>query len=223
MKRVAIDELLDTDSGSPEEVASSIRDLVNINRWFGGISSNVEVLEKVAAKLNRSRLSVLEVASGSGEVSRLVAERIAKKGIELELTLMDRARSHLGNHFPRVAGDAVALPFRDNSFDVVSCNLFAHHLSVPQLVQFAREGVRVSRTVFLINDVVRSPLHLAMVYAGLPLFRSRLTWHDAPASVRQAYTIAEMREMLRSVSNASLNISRHYLFRMNLQLWKLHV
>lgn len=222
MKRVAIDELLDSDFGSPEEVASSIRDLVNINRWFGGISSGAEVLEKVAAKLNRSRLSVLEVASGSGEVSRLVAERIAKKGIELELTLMDRARSHLGNHFPRVTGDAVALPFRDNSFDVVSCNLFAHHLSAPQLAQFAREGVRVSRTAFLINDVVRNPLHLAMVYAGLPLFRSRLTWHDAPASVRQAYTIAEMREMLRSVPNASLNISRHYLFRMNLQLWKLH-
>ena len=222
MKRVAIDELLDTDSGSPEEVASSIRDLVNINRWFGGISSGAAMLEKVAAKLNRSRLSVLEVASGSGEVSRLVAERLAKKDIKLDLTLMDRAPSHLGNHFPRVAGDAVAIPFRDNSFDVVSCNLFAHHLSPPQLLQFAREGVRVSRAVFLINDVVRNPLHLALVYAGLPLFRSRLTWHDAPASVRQAYTIAEMREMLRSVPNASLDISRHYLFRMNLQLWKLH-
>jgi SAM-dependent methyltransferase len=222
MKRVAIDELLDTDSGSPEEVMASIRDLVNINRWFGGISSGVAMLEKVAAKVNRSRLSVLEVASGSGEVSRLVAERLAKKGIELEVTLMDRVRSHLGNHFSRVTGDAVAIPFRDNSFDVVSCNLFAHHLSAPQLLQFAREGVRVSRAALLINDVVRNPLHLMMVYAGLPLFRSRLTWHDAPASVRQAYTVAEMRDMLRSVPNVSLNISPHYLFRMNLQLWKLH-
>jgi hypothetical protein len=62
MKRVAIDELLDTDSGSPEEVASSIRDLVNINRWFGGISSGAAMLKKVAAKLNRSRISVREVA-----------------------------------------------------------------------------------------------------------------------------------------------------------------
>jgi SAM-dependent methyltransferase len=222
MKRVAIDELLDTDSGSPEEVASSIRDLVNINRWFGGISSGAAMLKKVAAKLNRSRISVLEVASGSGEVSRLVAERLAKNGVTLDLTLMDRIGSHLGNHFPRVTGDAVALPFRDNSFDVVSCNLFAHHLSVPQVQQFAREGVRVSRAAFLISDVVRNPLHLALVYAGLPLFRSRLTWHDAPASVRQAYTIAEMRNMLSAIPNASLHASRHYLFRMNLELWKLH-
>ena len=222
MKRVAIDELLDTDCGSPEEIAASIRDLVNINRWFGGISSGTAMLEEVAAKLNRSRLSVLEVASGSGEVSRLVAERLAKKGVELKVTLMDRARSHLGNHFPSVAGDAVAIPFRDNSFDVVSCNLFAHHLSAPQLLQFAREGVRASRAAFLINDLIRNPLHLALVYAGLPLFSSRLTWHDAPASVRQAYTVAEMREMLGAIPNASLSISRHYLFRMNLQLWKRH-
>jgi len=222
MKRVAIDELLDTDCGSPEEIAASIRDLVNINRWFGGISSGTAMLEEVAAKLNRSRLSVLEVASGSGEISRLVAERLAQKGVELKVTLMDRARSHLGNHFPSVAGDAVAIPFRDNSFDVVSCNLFAHHLSAPQLLQFAREGVRASRAAFLINDLIRNPLHLALVYAGLPLFRSRLTWHDAPASVRQAYTVAEMREMLGAIPNASLSISRHYLFRMNLQLWKRH-
>ncbi len=222
MKRVAIDELLDTDSGSPQEVAASIRDLVNINRWFGGISSGVMMLEKVAAKLNRSRFSVLEVASGSGEVSRLVAECLAKKGIELDITLMDRAPSHLGNHFSRVAGDAVAIPFRDNSFDVVSCNLFAHHLSAPQIQQFAREGVRVSRAAFLISDVVRNPLHLMLVYAGLPLFRSRLTWHDAPASVRQAYTVAEMSDMLRAIPNTSLNISRHYLFRMSLELWKFY-
>ena len=222
MKRVAIDELLDTDSGSPQEVAASIRDLVNINRWFGGISSGVMMLEKVAAKLNRSRFSVLEVASGSGEVSRLVAECLAKKGIELDITLMDRAPSHLGNHFSRVAGDAVAIPFRDNSFDVVSCNLFAHHLSAPQIQQFAREGVRVSRAAFLISDVVRNPFHLMLVYAGLPLFRSRLTWHDAPASVRHAYTVAEMSDMLRAIPNASLNISRHYLFRMSLELWKFY-
>jgi hypothetical protein len=72
----------------------------------------------------------------------------------------------------------------------------------------------------MINDVVRSPLHLALVYAGLPLFRSRLTWHDAPASVRQAYTVEEMREMLASTPAARVEISSHYLFRMGVIAWK---
>jgi hypothetical protein len=101
-------------------------------------------------------------------------------------------------------------------------NLFVHHLSRPQLFQFAQEGVRVARTAFLINDLIRSPWHLALVYAGLPLFRSRLTRHDAPASVRQAYAPTEMREILGKVSNSSLTINRYYLFRMSVELWKLH-
>jgi len=63
-------------------------------------------------------------------------------------------------------------------------------------------------------------MHLALVYAGLPLFRSRLTHHDAPASVRQAYTTAEIRDLLKRTSAARVEIHRHYLFRMGVMVWK---
>jgi 2-polyprenyl-3-methyl-5-hydroxy-6-metoxy-1,4-benzoquinol methylase len=222
MKRVAIAELLDTDSGTPEEIASSIRDLRNINRWFGGISSNVAMLEEVAARLNVSRLSMLEVASGSGELSSLVANRLAQKGIQIQITLLDRVRSHLNGSSHGILGDALALPFADSSFDVVSSNLFVHHLAPEELFQFAQEGLRVCSSAFLINDLVRGPLHLALVYMGLPLFRSRLTWHDAPASVRQAYTPEEIRSLFSNLTS-SVEIQHHYLFRMSIKLWKSHV
>ena len=39
MKRVAIPELLDTDSGTPAEIATALSDLKHINQWFGGISA----------------------------------------------------------------------------------------------------------------------------------------------------------------------------------------
>ena len=54
-----------------------------------------------------------------------------------------------------MAGDALALPFRDASFDLVSCNLFAHHLSPQELVRFVDEALRVCRVAVLINDLVR--------------------------------------------------------------------
>jgi ubiquinone/menaquinone biosynthesis C-methylase UbiE len=222
MKRVAIAELLDTDSGTPEEVASSLRDLRNINRWFGGISSNVAMLEQVAAKLHASKLSMLEVAAGSGELSGLIAERLAKKSIQLKVTLLDRARSHLNSNSHGIVGDALALPFADSSFDIVSSNLFVHHLAPEQLLQFAREGLRVCRSAFLINDLIRSRLHLALAYMGLPLFRSRVTRHDAPASVRQAYTPDEIRSLFSKLTS-SVEIQHHYLFRMSIKLWKAHV
>jgi SAM-dependent methyltransferase len=119
-----------------------------------------------------------------------------------------------------VAGDVLALPFHDGSFDLVESVIFLHHLSPDQVIQSVNEALRVCRTAALINDLVRHPLHLALVYAGLPLFRSHITHHDAPASVRQAYTEAEMRELLKQTSAARVEIRFHYLFRMGVIVWK---
>jgi hypothetical protein len=54
----------------------------------------------------------------------------------------------------------------------------------------------------------------------MPLYRSRLTRHDAPASVRQAYTPEEMQTLLAQSSAARVEIHRHYLFRMGVIAWK---
>lgn len=223
MKRAVILELLDTDSGTPVEIATSLSDLRRINRWFGGLSTTQSLIERVASKLGATSLSVLEVAAGPSEVPELVRTKMQKRRIEIEVTLLDRAASHFSNRSNgsrAVVGDALALPFADASFDVVCCCLFAHHLGLAELVQFVNEGLRVGRTAVLINDLIRHPLHLALVYAGRPLYRSRLTQHDAPASVRQAYTREEMLELLKQTKAAKTEISRHYLFRMGVVIWK---
>jgi ubiquinone/menaquinone biosynthesis C-methylase UbiE len=228
MKRAVTPELLDTDSGTPAEVAASLSDLRRINRWFGGISTTKSMIEDVARKLNAKSLSLLEVAAGSGDVPGLAAQRLKDRGIELKVTLLDRAASHLGASSSNngnaerrtVVGDALALPFPDGSFDLVDCGLFTHHLSPEQVVQFVNEGLRACRSAVLINDLVRHPAHLALVYAGWPLYRSRLTRHDGPASVRQAYTPDEMLALLGQTRAARVEIRRHYLFRMGVTVWK---
>jgi len=220
MKRVVIPELLDTDSGTSAEIVASLSDLQRINRWFGGIAATEGLIGRVAREINSSSLSLLEVAAGSGYVSEIARQRLANRGLRLDLTLLERAPSHLSNGNRAVVGNALALPFRDASFDLLCCNLFAHHLSPPELRQFVDDALRVCRIAVLIDDIVRHPLHLALVYAGLPLYRSRMTRHDAPASVRQAYTPHEMRTLLAQTKAARVEIHRHYLFRMGVTAWK---
>jgi ubiquinone/menaquinone biosynthesis C-methylase UbiE len=220
MKRVPTAELLDTDSGTAAEVAASIGDLRSINRWFGGTSTTVAMVERVAHARKQSSLSLLEVAAGSGYVPETAGCRLQRRGLQLQITLLDRASSHLRNGNRAVAGEALALPFQDGSFDLLSCNLFVHHLSPQEVVQFVEEALRVCRIAVLINDLVRHPLHLALVYAAMPFYGSRLTRHDAPASVRQAYTAEEMRPLLAQTSAARVEIRRHYLFRMGVMVWK---
>lgn len=222
MKRVVVPELLDTDAGTPSEVAQSIKDLRMFNRAFGGVSTVTTLLRRIAEKKQLKEISWVDVAGSEGFVAISAQKALVQSGIKLFPVMLDRAATHMnGATAAAVCGDALALPFRDDSFDVVGSSLFLHHLEPKEIIRFVAEGLRVARHAFLIHDLVRHPLHLALSYLGFPVYRSRLTRHDAPASVRRAYTEDEVRQMLaRVVDPASIEITRFYLYRMGVIVWK---
>ena len=218
MRRHPTEELLDTDQGTASEVAGSLRDLRWFNQWFGGISTAVRLVQTAAGE--EHRLSVLDIAAGDGFIPKALQEHLPH--LKLDLTLLDRAPSHLrtNGNTHSVCADALALPFQPAAFDLVSCSLFVHHLSPEKVVFFVRDALRVCRIAVLIHDLIRHPLHLAFAYAGVPLYRSRLTRHDAPASVRQAYKVDEMHSMLEKAGAARVEIFQKYFFRMGAIAWK---
>ena len=220
MRRRVVPELLDSDSGTPQEVEDSLADLRMFNRYFGGAHTMTALLTAVADARQLKQVSFLDVAGASGDVALRSGKALKGNGIELRPVVLDRAESHLNGSIPSVCGDALALPFRDSSFDVVGCSLFVHHLEPDEIVHFAREALRVARYAFVINDLIRHPLHLGLVYAGFPLYRSRITRHDTVASVRRAYTSQEMRRMLEQSGATDLEIRMFYLFRMGVIAWK---
>ena len=220
MKRTVVPELLDTDAGTPAEVADSLADLRSINRYFGGISTMTSMLRKIAARTGQTEISLLDVAGASGDVVKASQQVLAADGITLKPILLDRAASHLGTGFSAVSGDAFQLPFADSSIDCVGCSLFAHHLEPEEITRFANEALRVARCAVLINDLRRNPMHLAFVYVAVPFVRSRLTRHDAPVSIRRAYTMREMKSYLEKSAAKRVELSSHYLFRMAAIAWK---
>ena len=221
MKRVVVEELLDSDAGTPAEVAGSIKDLRMFNSLFGGVHTMAALLRRVAQQRGLKQVSWLDVAGSEGYVATQTQRSLARSGISSQPLILDRAPTHLGNTHPAVCGDALALPFRDNSFDAVGCSLFMHHLEPDQIVRFAREGLRVARHAFLVHDLERHPLHLALSYLGMPLYRSRITRHDAVASINRAYTVEEVRTVLSGMASAEdIEIRKFFLFRMGVIVWK---
>ena len=233
MRRIVIPELLDEDAGTRQEIEDSLADLRNINRYFGGVHTMTESLLTVARERRLKKLSWLDVGGGRGDVASLTSPRLRSQGIELEPVMLDRQPSHMGTrngkqtaqassngYYPSVGGDALALPFKDNSFDVVGSCLFLHHLEPPQVVQFMDEALRVARHAAVINDLVRHPLHVALAYAGYTFYRSRITRHDAVASVRRAYTVDEIKDMLRQTRADKVEVTRFFPFRMGVIAWK---
>jgi ubiquinone/menaquinone biosynthesis C-methylase UbiE len=220
MKRVSTPEILDSHDCPTHEAAASLRDMGRINRWFGGVATTRKLIERAAAASGLRHFTMLEVAAGFGEVPRLAGRQLVRRGITLEVTHLDCRHSHLPVGLGGVVADARALPFRDGAFDLVSCSLFAHHLEPEELARFAKEALRVSRCALLINDLVRHPVHLALVYAGFALMRSHVSRVDGVASVRRAYLPEEMREILSNGDGRRVEISRNYLYRMGVTVWK---
>src|SRR5215469_5897319 len=141
MKRKVIPELLDEDAGSPAEISDALNDLGRIHRWFGGVRTSEDLVRSVVTRSGRRELSLLDVASGSGELMDLVRTRLIGEGVRLKVTLMDRAASHLNGATNGVVGDGLAMPFADGQFDVVTSALFVHHLEPPEVFKFIVESL----------------------------------------------------------------------------------
>ena len=173
--------------------------MCRINRWFGGVATTRKLIERVASRHRRQkRFPCWKLPPDLAKCRRLQAANCEHKGISLDVTDLDRVPTHLVRGNRAVVADALALPFHDNSFDLVSCSLFAHHLEPAELAHFTGEALRVSRCAVLINDLVRHPMHLALVYAGFAVMRSYVSRVDGLASVRRAYVPHEMRQILSS-------------------------
>ncbi len=222
-------ELLDEDSGSPREIASALRSIEFVNRWFGGNQVHRMLLGEAAG--TRRELVVLEVAAGRATAlaaAALALRRGPKGPVQLHATLLDRQASHLPRlHsdwpacFPKphcIEGDARAIPLPDKSVDVVSCCLFLHHLDPPGATQFLREAIRVARVAVLINDLERTRVHYGLARLFALVDPSRISRHDGPASVRQSYSAPELQAMLDATGLRG-TVRRRFLYRMAAVLW----
>lgn len=221
MQRRSTPELLDHDLGTAQEVRDSFEDLKEINHWFGGTRATIRLLREAAKTTGLQDISLLDIGAGRGDVPLAAIDGLRQDQVRFRVTLLDRCWTHLpGNGTPSVSADAMHLPFGDDSFDIVSCSLFAHHFDPESLRGLLTEALRVSRHAVVVNDLIRSRLHLWLVYLWYPRFRSRISYVDGLASVRAAYTIPEMEAILGTLEAREVRISKHPLYRMGVIIRK---
>jgi ubiquinone/menaquinone biosynthesis C-methylase UbiE len=226
MRRIPSREWLDDDLGTPEEIRQSFDDLWRINRWLGGVSGCLHLLEDYFDRRGSRHTRVLDVGSGDSRLASYLQKELARRNRRAEFVALDRRLSHLRNHHPstgtlsRVVADVADFPFAEKSFEVVICNLFLHHFSGDEAVELLRRFARIASEAVLINDLDRHPLPYAFIRIAWPFARSRITRHDGAASVRQAYTKDELAALARRAGFKHFEVERLPAFRLGLALWK---
>ncbi len=110
-------------------------------------------------------------------------------------------RQSISTAIPRFQADAVrdSLP----SADVAFCMHLGHHLSEENLVGLIRNVGKFCRR-FILLDLVRHPLPLALFRLFVAPFVCRIVVVDGQTSIRRSYTPAE----LRRIAGAALAGSR---------------
>jgi ubiquinone/menaquinone biosynthesis C-methylase UbiE len=140
---------------------------------------------------------VLDVATGGGHTALAFAS-IVRRVVAYDLTepMLSAARAHVrargAGNVEFVAGDAAALPFRDESFDVVTCRTAAHHFS--DVAAAVRQIHRVLRPggSLLLQDI------LGHDDAEASAFLLEVEKRRDPSHVR-SYRAAEWKAFLRAV------------------------
>ncbi|MBX5491617.1 MAG: methyltransferase domain-containing protein [Chloroflexi bacterium] len=203
--RVDTPELLDRSGHDPALLAGNLADLSRVNRWLGGIRLTLQALERLVVDLPPgAALHIVDVGAGGADIPAAVAEWAARRGLRPRILAVDicpeilrlATRSPMHAVAPLLA-DGRGLPFADGSLDVAICSLVLHHLSPEHAVALLREMGRVARHGIVVNDLVRTWMgYLGAWLLSRALTRNPLTRHDAPLSVRKAYTRAELVELL---------------------------
>ncbi len=204
-------------------LARDLRHIEHVNAWLGGLRA-VRALLRSRLRPG-ARLTLLDVACGSGDVVRSIAGLARAHRAQVRIVALDRhpqilaiarARTPASLPITFVRADALALPFPDGHFDVVLMSLALHHFEGDACTRVLRELVRVAQGRVVVNELERCwPNYLgAKLLAGTVWRGNSLARHDGPVSVLRAFTPEELRAALRSAGLEDVNVKRRFFYRL---------
>jgi len=202
------------------DLAESLADIARLNAIFGGRQITVRHVARLLADVPRDRtVTILDVGTGGGDLPRALVRWARRTGRRILILALDRdagtvafARRAAAS-YPEIVllrSDALALPVRPGSIDVVISALTLHHLEPALAVRHLAEMDAAARVGFIVNDPMRSRAAYCAVWLATRLLtRNRMSRHDGPLSVLRAYTPDEVRGMCEKAGLFDVRLHRY--------------
>src|SRR5262245_18540737 len=198
----AVLEMMDRPQPVSLELERDLERLRQLNRWFG--SYRLISLFTGRWITSGARMRVVDLATGSGDIPRLLVDHARTVGAQIEIDAIDQqaatleiARS-LSAEYPEISYHAANILEWDcaEGYDMALCSLVLHHFSDDDAVRLLRRCRELSRRFVLASDLRRGFLLQAGVYLLTALiFPSPMTRFDARLSAERSFSFTEMREL----------------------------
>jgi 2-polyprenyl-3-methyl-5-hydroxy-6-metoxy-1,4-benzoquinol methylase len=204
-QRHRVDELMDDPEIDENSHRKALRGLARLNRISGSVTRIWRPIYRLAKSQGLKRITLLDIATGGGDVPIALARLARRAGIELQATGVDVSQQALDFATAQARAKGEAVDFRKvdilndelpGPYDVAICSLFLHHLREPHALHVLRAMKESTTRLAIVNDLVRSRLTYAQVWlASRMVSRSPIVHFDGPASVRAAFTMDEALEL----------------------------
>ena len=195
-------ELMDRPQPVSAELERDLKNLRQLNRWFG---SHRLVLHFARRWIKPGdQIRIVDLATGSGDIPRLIVDQARKIGAKVEINALDRQSAtldiarRLSADYPEISYlEANLLEWQPSDrYDIVLCSLVLHHFSDDDAVRVLRRCRELSQRFILVSDLRRGWLATAGVYLLTALiFREPMTKYDARLSAARAFSFAELGEL----------------------------
>ncbi|MEO7678582.1 MAG: methyltransferase domain-containing protein [Verrucomicrobiota bacterium] len=223
-RRATQAEYLDSPDCSFEETADSYKELARINRLFHFTEPYQRYLPALLGADKCRTLTMLDLGAGDGSLGMALEKWAAGKGWSWKVTNLD-FNPHVLKLCPpekTVAGSVLAVPFPDDTFDVVIANQMTHHLANDdEVAKHFREAWRVSRQCILLSDMHRSSIFYGLIWLILHLgnfpkhFRE-----DGLLSVKRGFRAREWRDLAYQAGITGAKVWLHFGARVMLSAKK---
>src|SRR5438128_2567274 len=195
-------EMMDRDQPPSAELERDLERIRQLNRWFG---SYYLVLGFIGNWIRPAdKIRIVDLATGSGDIPRLIVDLARKIGAKVEIDALDRQSAtleiarRLSRDYPEISClEANLLEWQPSDrYDIVLCSLVLHHFSDDDAVRVLRRCRELSQRFILVSDLRRGWLATAGVYLLTALiFREPMTKYDARLSAARAFSFAELGEL----------------------------
>jgi SAM-dependent methyltransferase len=220
-------ELLDAGQHDGRELEQSLDQVAEVNRLLGGRRAVWLGVRPLLEQHGVTR--VLDIGTGSADIPLDLDARARRRGLRLDIVATDKhpqmrmiAQRRVADR-PAIstgAADALALPYGDDTFDLVLLSLTLHHFERADQLRALREAARVARRAVLVNELerCRANYYGARFLAATRWRTNRLTRHDGPLSVQRAFTRTELRDLAAAAGLRVERLERRFFYRLLLVL-----
>jgi SAM-dependent methyltransferase len=216
----SVREQMDLDQPVSSELERDLENLVTLNRLFG---SHTLVIRFLRERLRSGRSwRILDLATGSGDIPRTIADWAARSGIDVSIDAVDQQSStleiarRLSSSFPNISFHRADIREfgSGSSWDIVLCSLALHHFSEADAVAVLRQAATLASRSVLVADLRRcSRGTLGVDLLTTVWMREPMTRNDARISVRRAFSFTELAELARAAGWRDFAHARRFCFR----------